>query len=99
MVCSVGMLVFNKEAIRRFPLECLLVALQMLVTSLWMVGPCRRSLHFGSTRDVLRWCMVVPFFCGMLLSSILALKNVPHLPLDGRPLPAVPPLRLRPRCP
>lgn len=28
-------------------------------------------------RDVLRWCMVVPFYCGMLLTSILALKTAP----------------------
>lgn len=25
-------------------------------------------------QDLLRWCMVVPFYCGMLLTSILALK-------------------------
>jgi hypothetical protein len=36
-----------------------------------------RTLHFGSARDILRWCLVVPFFTGMLLSSILALKHAP----------------------
>lgn len=25
-------------------------------------------------QDLLRWCMVVPFYCGMLLTSILALR-------------------------
>ena len=34
-------------------------------------------LHIGSMRDFLRWCAVVPPFCGMLLTSILALKKAP----------------------
>ena len=34
-------------------------------------------IHVGSTKDLLRWCMVVPFYCGMLLTSILALKTAP----------------------
>lgn len=34
-------------------------------------------IHVGSVKDLLRWCMVVPFYCGMLLTSILALKTAP----------------------
>jgi len=77
MVCSIGMMLFNKFAIKAFPVECTLVALQMGVTVLAMVLFCYRSMKFGSMWDVLRWTMVVPFFTGMLLSSILALKFAP----------------------
>merc|ERR1719188_1526992 len=77
MVCSIGMMLFNKFAIKAFPVECTLVALQMLVTVLSMVLFCFRSIKIGSLHDVLRWSMVVPFFTGMLLSSILALKFAP----------------------
>lgn len=76
-VCSVGMMVFNKLAIQAFPLECSLVALQMAFCVLVMLVCCWRSLHIGSLRDVLRWSMVAPLFTGMLLTSILALKNAP----------------------
>lgn len=75
MVCSVGMVVFNKLAVSAFPLECSLVAAQMAFTALIMATVCWSSIHVGSVRDVLRWCMVVPFFCGMLLTSMFALSN------------------------
>eukprot|EP00931_Biecheleriopsis_adriatica_P008412 TRINITY_DN109600_c0_g1_i1.p1 TRINITY_DN109600_c0_g1~~TRINITY_DN109600_c0_g1_i1.p1 ORF type:complete len:344 (-),score=66.01 TRINITY_DN109600_c0_g1_i1:92-1027(-) len=75
--CSIGMMLFNKMAVQAFPLECLLVVGQMLFASLFLAIFCFQSLHVGSWKDVLRWCMVVPFFSGMLLSSILALKNAP----------------------
>jgi len=74
-VCSVGMMVFNKLAIKAFPLECTLVSMQMAFCALAMVVFYGRSIHIGSFRDVLRWSMVVPFFTGMLLTSILALKS------------------------
>lgn len=77
VVCSIGMMLFNKFAIRAFPAECTLVALQMLVTVFSMLLFCARSIRIGSFMDVLRWSMVVPFFTGMLLSSILALKFAP----------------------
>jgi len=77
MTCSVGMLVFNKLAVQSFPLPCLLVAIQMLFSSLAMLVFCRQSLHIGSMREVLRWCAVVPFFLGMLLTSMFALKTAP----------------------
>lgn len=77
MICSVGMMVFNKMAIAEFPLECALVAMQMGFSVLVMLVFCWRSLHIGSWRDVMRWSVVVPFYTGMLLTSILALKNAP----------------------
>jgi len=77
MVCSIGMMLFNKFAIKAFPVECTLVALQMMVTVVAMIVFCYRTIKIGSMYDVLRWTMVVPFFTGMLLSSILALKFAP----------------------
>jgi len=77
MTCSVGMLVFNKLAITAFPYECSLVALQMATAVLVVPIVGWSSFHIGSARDVLRWCIDVPFFAGMLLTSILALKNAP----------------------
>jgi len=76
-VSSIGMMLFNKLAVKAFPVECCLVALQMAVTVVVMVVCCFRSIHIGSFKDVLRWSMVVPFYTGMLLSSILALKYAP----------------------
>jgi hypothetical protein len=75
MVCSVGLMVFNKLAVTEFPLACTLVAMQMLFTAVTMMTVCWSSIHIGSMKDVLRWCMVVPFFCGMLLTSMFALSN------------------------
>jgi len=75
--CSIGMMVFNKLAISVFPAECMLTAVQMAVTALLLVLFARSSIHIGSWEDVRRWCMVVPFFVGMLLSSLLALKHAP----------------------
>jgi len=77
MVCSIGMLVFNKLAVSAFPVECMLVAMQMGVSVILMLTCCWGSLHIGSIRDALRWSMVAPFYTGMLLTSILALKNAP----------------------
>jgi len=75
--CSVGMMLFNKFAIEAFPLECTLVAVQMAFAAVSLLVFGWSSLHFGSLKDVLRWCMVIPLFTGMLLTSILALKNAP----------------------
>lgn len=75
--CSIGMMLFNKFAVGHFPVECALVAMQMTVTVLFILLFAFRSIHFGSLKDVLRWSMVVPFFSGMLLTSILALKYAP----------------------
>jgi len=77
MACSMGMLVFNKQAITAYPFEGSLTALQMLFTVLALLCMAYRSIHIGSWKDALRWSMVAPFFTGMLLTSILALKNAP----------------------
>eukprot|EP00930_Biecheleria_cincta_P076245 TRINITY_DN6345_c0_g2_i1.p1 TRINITY_DN6345_c0_g2~~TRINITY_DN6345_c0_g2_i1.p1 ORF type:complete len:363 (-),score=59.84 TRINITY_DN6345_c0_g2_i1:41-1063(-) len=77
MVCSMGMLIFNKQAITSFPLEGTLTALQMFFSVLALLCLAFRSIHIGSRKDALRWSMVAPFFSGMLLTSILALKNAP----------------------
>jgi hypothetical protein len=77
MVCSVGMMLANKLAITAFPLECMLTGFQMIFSVVVLLIFARRSLHFGSFWDVARWSMVTPFYAGMLLSSILALKNAP----------------------
>jgi len=73
--CSVGMMVFNKLAVTAFPLECTLVAFQLCFTALAMVLFCWNSIHIGSAKDLMRWCIVVPFFTGMLLTSMFALSN------------------------
>lgn len=73
--CSIGMLYFNKIAVGVFPLECTLVGLQMAFAAISLLVGGWQSLHVGSAKDLLRWCMVVPFFTGMLLTSILALKH------------------------
>ncbi|CAJ1326846.1 unnamed protein product [Effrenium voratum] len=76
-VCSVGMMVFNKVAVSFFPAECFLVALQMAVACFALLAFAWRTIHIGSLYDVMRWMMVIPFFSGMLLTSMLALKNAP----------------------
>eukprot|EP00933_Yihiella_yeosuensis_P010173 TRINITY_DN116477_c0_g1_i1.p1 TRINITY_DN116477_c0_g1~~TRINITY_DN116477_c0_g1_i1.p1 ORF type:complete len:322 (-),score=45.72 TRINITY_DN116477_c0_g1_i1:48-1013(-) len=75
--CSVGMMLFNKLAVQALPLECLLVAAQMAFSALALGVFAFRSIHIGSCKDLARWCIVTPFFAGMLLTSILALKNAP----------------------
>eukprot|EP00929_Paragymnodinium_shiwhaense_P004137 TRINITY_DN104861_c0_g1_i1.p1 TRINITY_DN104861_c0_g1~~TRINITY_DN104861_c0_g1_i1.p1 ORF type:complete len:357 (-),score=78.82 TRINITY_DN104861_c0_g1_i1:101-1171(-) len=77
MVCSVGMLVFNKLAVRAFPLPCTLVAIQMLFSVLVLLVFFYKDIHIGSVRDAMRWSMVVPFFLGMLLTSMFALRAAP----------------------
>lgn len=74
---SVGMLLFNKFAVEAFPLECCLVMTQLFFAALFMLVFAFPYIHIGSLRDLCRWCVVVPFYCGMLLTSILALKNAP----------------------
>ena len=74
---SVGMLLFNKLAAQHFPLECCLVWAQLCFTAFCLLIFGFPYIHIGSMRDLVRWCMVVPFYCGMLLTSILALKTAP----------------------
>lgn len=77
MQILVGMLLFNKLAIQHFPLECSLVWAQLFFSAACLGLFAFPYIHVGSMKDLLRWCMVVPFYCGMLLSSILALKHAP----------------------
>jgi len=76
-VCSMGMMVFNKLAVNALPLACSLVALQMAFTVLVMVTVFWNTIHIGSFEDVRRWSIVVPFFVGMLLTSMFALRDAP----------------------
>lgn len=76
MLCSVAMMVLNKKAIGHFPYECTLTALQMLF-SVAVLLCCFRYIYIGSMADFFRWCLVTPFFSGMLLTSMLALKFYP----------------------
>lgn len=71
------MLLFNKFAVQDFPLECCLVWAQLFFAASCLSLFAFPYIHVGSARDLLRWCMVVPFYCGMLLTSILALKTAP----------------------
>lgn len=73
MVCSATMALVNKLVVIRFKTPVTVLGLQnaFCVGVLWSVF--RSSLHFGSARDVKRWCKIVPFlFAGMLISSIYA---------------------------
>lgn len=77
MSCSVGMMLFNKMALFYFQEQCTLVGLQMIFTVLCMLTVCRKSLHIGSWWDALLWTRDVPFFVGVLLTSMFALKHSP----------------------
>lgn len=75
--CSIGMMVFNKLAVDAFPLSCILVGGQCFVTVLVMLLFGWSSLHIGSWYDLLRWSAVAPFFAGVLLTSMFALRGAP----------------------
>jgi len=77
MMCSVGMMLFNSKAAHAFQAPCTLVGLQMIFTVIVLLSCGWPSIHISSRSDVLRWSVVVPFFMGMLLTSILALENAP----------------------
>lgn len=76
-ICSAGMLLSNKLAIHDFPLECALVFFQLLFTVLFLGIFAFPYIRVGSMKDFLRWSLVAPMYCGMLLTSILALKAAP----------------------
>ena len=65
---QVGMLLFNKLAIQHFPLECSLVWAQLFFSAACLSLFAFPYIHVGSMKDLLRWCMVVPFYCGTWLS-------------------------------
>lgn len=70
-------MVFNKMAVKAFPLASSLVMIQMVATVLAMLIFARNTIRFGSAYDVLRWSAVAPFFAGVLLSSMYALEKAP----------------------
>ena len=75
MVCSAGMMIFNKLVLRaaRLPVTVVMIQRVHAVPALCAV-PC--SLRFGSMRDVVRWALSVPFlFVIMLASSMFALDR------------------------
>lgn len=75
MVCSAGMSVFNKLAVRVLPLPITLVCVQMVFTIV-SVGCRPKSVHIGSLRDALRWGLTVPLlFAAMLVSSMIAMEH------------------------
>ena len=75
MLCSAGMSVFNKLAVRSFPLPITLVCIQMIFTIL-SVGSRPKAIHIGSLRDALRWGLTVPMlFAAMLVSSMIAMEH------------------------
>jgi len=75
MVCSAGMMVFNKMVLRVARLPITMVMIQMAFTVVVLcIAPC--GLHFGSLRDVMRWSLSIPIlFTIMLASSMLALDH------------------------
>lgn len=77
MTCSVGMMLFNSQAVHAFNPACTLVGMQMIFTVFALLICGWHSIQIGSRSDVMRWSLVTPFFMGMLLTSILALKNAP----------------------
>ena len=54
------MVLFNTFAIKVFPVECTLVALQLLVTVVGMSIFCFNFIKIDSFYDILGWAMVVP---------------------------------------
>ena len=75
MLCSAGMSVFNKLAVRAFPLPITLVVVQMMFTLVTLLLK-RKSIHIGSMRDAMRWGLTVPvLFAGMLVSSMIAMEH------------------------
>ena len=76
-VSSASMMLSNKLAIQEFPLECCLVWLQLAFSALMLAIFAYPYIHVGSFKDLLRWGMVAPMYCAMLLTSILALKSAP----------------------
>ena len=77
MICSAGMSVFNKLAVRALPLPITLVCVQMAFT-LASLACQRKSVHIGSMRDALRWGLTVPFiFAAMLVRARLFFRAAP----------------------
>mmetsp|Transcript_84909 Transcript_84909/g.134443 ORF Transcript_84909/g.134443 Transcript_84909/m.134443 type:complete len:316 (-) Transcript_84909:43-990(-) len=76
-VSSSGLMLSNKLAIHDFPLECSLVWLQLAFSAFVLSTVGYPYIRVGSRKDLLRWSMVAPMYCAMLLTSMLALKSAP----------------------
>ena len=77
MLCSAGMMIGNKLALKAMPLPLTLVAIQTAFTTIALLAcaPCC-TLHYGSRHDAWRWARSVPLlFVAMLVSSMLALHH------------------------
>ena len=74
---SVSMLLSAKSAVQDLPHECVLVWLQICFAATCLTVFAFPYIYEGSMRDLMRWSMVVPFCCGVLLTSMLALKTAP----------------------
>ena len=71
---AVSMLLSAKFAVQDLPHKCVLVWLQLRFAATCLTVFAFLYIHVGSMRDLMKWSMVVPFSCGMLLTSILALN-------------------------
>ena len=74
---SVSMLLSAKFAVQDLPHGCVHGWLQLCFEATCLTVFAFPCIHVGSMRDLMKWSMVVPFCCGMLLTSILALKTAP----------------------
>ena len=74
---SVSMLLSATFAVQDLPHECVHGWLQLCFEATCLTVFAFPYIHVGSMRDLMKWSMVVPFCCGMLLTSILALKTTP----------------------
>ena len=74
---SVSMLLSAMFAVQDLPHECVHGWLQLCFEATCLTVFAFPYIHVGSMRDLMKWSMVVPFCCGMLLTSILALKTTP----------------------
>ena len=72
---SVSMLLSAKFAVQDLPHGCVHGWLQLCFEATCLTVFAFPYIHVGSMRDLMKWSMVVPFCCGMLLTSILALKT------------------------
>ena len=92
MVCSAGMSVFNKLAVRALPLPITLVCIQMTFTLISVILQ-RKSIHIGSMHDALRWGLTVP----MLFAAMLVRMHMPKERPILLPKPAMRPRAALPR--
>jgi drug/metabolite transporter (DMT)-like permease len=72
MGCGIGMSLSNKAVTNVILAPCLITVIQMLFTVAWLAPQIvmgEKGRHFGSMKDVLRWCTGPPIFYGLQLSA------------------------------